>query len=85
MHTSDVAIGTAGVGFVYTDAWVSMGEPADTCDEGIGLLMPYQVTIALLEMTGNPDMTSIVFDQAANCLHTIKPVLVATLGTPTAT
>ncbi len=118
-HTEDVAGGVTGVDFVYTDVWVSMGEPKEVWDERIGLLRPYQVDTALLEKTGNPDVkfmhclpafhdrntavgadvfaktgmeslevtdevfesgASIVFDQAENRMHTIKAVMVATLG-----
>ncbi len=118
-HTSDVAEGVAGVDFVYTDVWLSMGEPKDQWEERIHLLRPYQVNQHLLTVTGNPDVKvmhclpafhdrhttvgqdlfertgmealevtddvfesphSIVFDQAENRMHTIKAVLVATLG-----
>jgi ornithine carbamoyltransferase len=54
--TSDVAAGVAGADFVYTDVWVSMGEPAEAWDERIALLTPYQVTRQLLDKTGNPDV-----------------------------
>ena len=118
-HTEDPAEGVGGVDFVYTDVWVSMGEPVEVWEERINLLKPYQVNKALMESTGNPrtkfmhclpgfhdrhtkvgeelyqktGMTalevtddvfespaSIVFDQAENRMHTIKAVLVATLG-----
>ena len=118
-HTEDVAEGVAGVDFIYTDVWVSMGEPKETWQERIALLKPYQVDMAMLEKTGNPAVAfmhclpafhdrqtvvgeelfqatgmdalevtdevfesphSIVFDQAENRMHTIKAVLVATLG-----
>jgi ornithine carbamoyltransferase len=118
-HTEDVDEGVAGVDFVYTDVWVSMGEAKEVWDERIQTLKPYQVNMAMLERTGNPgvrfmhclpafhdrntavgeeiyDKTgmeslevtdevfesrhSIVFDQAENRMHTIKAVLVATLG-----
>jgi ornithine carbamoyltransferase len=109
-----------GADFVYTDVWVSMGEPKDVWHQRVGLLSPYQVDRAAMERTGNPrarflhclpafhdrntvvgreimDETgmgdglevaeevfaspaSVVFDQAENRLHTIKAVLVATLG-----
>lgn len=52
--TSDVGPGVAGVDFVYTDVWVSMGEPAETWTSRIALLMPYRVTAELLARTGNP-------------------------------
>lgn len=106
--------------FVYTDVWVSMGEPEQRWDERVRLLAPYQVNRQALELTGNrrvrfmhclpayhdrhtavggavmerTGMTdglevthevfespaSIVFEQAENRLHTIKAILVATLG-----
>ena len=117
--TDDVADGVAGVDFVYTDVWVSMGEPAVVWDERITALQPYQVNMDLLgktgnaevkflhclpafhdrntsvgreiyEMTGLPELEvtdevfesphSIVFDQAENRMHTIKAIMLATLG-----
>ncbi|MBG0817324.1 ornithine carbamoyltransferase [Planomonospora sp. ID82291] len=117
--TADVAGGVRGVDFLYTDVWVSMGEPKEVWDERIGLLLPYQVNAELVKATGNPAVKflhclpafhnretqvgedlyaktglealevteevfesprSIVFDQAENRLHTIKAVMVATLG-----
>jgi ornithine carbamoyltransferase len=118
-HTEDVGEGVDGVDFVYTDVWVSMGEPKEVWEERIQLLRPYQVNSRLLRMTGNPKVKfmhclpgfhdrhtkvgeelfqktgmtalevtdevfesrhSIVFDQAENRMHTIKAILVATLG-----
>jgi len=117
--TEDVDAAVSGVDFVYTDVWVSMGEPKEKWAERIKLLMPYQVNAALMAKTGNPRVrfmhclpafhntetvvgkeiqetygidamevteevfespASIVFDQAENRMHTIKAVLVATLG-----
>jgi len=118
-HTEDVAAGVAGVDFVYTDIWVSMGEPKETWDARIAALLPYQVTADVLAKSGNPDVkfmhclpafhdrnttigeqlfkqtglvelevtdevfesaSSIVFDQAENRMHSIKAIMVATLG-----
>lgn len=118
--TDDVEAGVAGVDFVYTDVWVSMGEPKEVWDERIGLLRPYQVNAELLAKTGNPGVkflhclpafhdtnttvgkdifdktgldgvevtdevfeseANVAFDQAENRMHTIKAVMVATLGT----
>ena len=117
--TEDPAAGVEGVDFLYTDVWVSMGEPKEVWDSRIGLLRPYQVNAALVRATGNPGVrflhclpafhdrgtavgaeiydrtgmeglevtdevfeseASIVFDQAENRMHTIKAVMVATLG-----
>jgi len=118
-HTDDVGAGVDGADFVYTDVWVSMGEPMETWEDRIRLLKPYQVDMTVLRRTGNPNVKfmhclpgfhdrhtkvgeelfrktgmtalevtdevfeskhSIVFDQAENRMHTIKAVLVATLG-----
>jgi ornithine carbamoyltransferase len=118
--TEDIATGVKDADFLYTDVWVSMGEPKEAWKERIALLRPYQVNRAMLALTGNPqvkflhclpafhdDQTtlgkqmaeeyglhggmevtddvfesshSVVFDQAENRLHTIKAVMVATLG-----
>jgi len=117
--TDDVAKAVKGVDFLYTDVWVSMGEPDSVWVERIKLLKPYQVNKKVVELTGNPKVkflhclpafhnrqtkigeeiyqkykldgmevtddvfeseNSIVFDEAENRLHTIKAVMVATLG-----
>jgi len=54
--TDDIAEGVAGVHAIYTDVWVSMGEPEATWDERIALLRPYQVDAAMMAATGNPDV-----------------------------
>ena len=53
--TEDVAEGVRGADVVYTDVWVSMGEPEAVWDERIALLRPYQVDAAMMGATGNPD------------------------------
>ena len=117
--TDKVDEGVKGCDFLYTDVWVSMGEPDAVWKERIDLLKPYQVNASLMARTGNPackfmhclpayhnrdtkvgedvyqkfgmdgvEVTeevfegpnSIVFDEAENRLHTIKAVMVATLG-----
>lgn len=52
--TEDLATAVKGVDFLYTDVWVSMGEPESVWDERIRLLKPFQVNRQVLEMTGNP-------------------------------
>ena len=54
--TDDPATGVAGVDFLYTDVWVSMGEPKEVWDERINLLRPYQINQTLVQATGNPDV-----------------------------
>ncbi len=54
--TDDVASGVAGVDYVHTDVWVSMGEPKAVWAERVAVLLPYQVDAALLAATGNPDV-----------------------------
>ena len=117
--TDDVKAGVKGCDFLYTDVWVSMGEPAEVWKERIDLLRPYQVNSEMMKATGNPKCkfmhclpayhnletqvgrdvnkqfgldgievteevfeseASIVFDEAENRMHTIKAVMVATLG-----
>jgi ornithine carbamoyltransferase len=117
--TENVEEGVKGVDFLYTDVWVSMGEPESVWAERIKLLQPYQVNAETLALTGNKAVkfmhclpsfhntnteigrgiyekfgieamevtdevfeseASIVFDEAENRLHTIKAVMIATLG-----
>ncbi len=117
--TEDVEEAVKGVDFLYTDVWVSMGEPDEVWKVRIELLKPYQVNMDVVKKTGNPKVKflhclpafhnrettigeeiyqkfglngmevvedvfesehSVVFDQAENRLHTIKAVMVATLG-----
>lgn len=42
--------------FLYTDVWVSMGEPAAVWQERIELLKPYQINARLMHLTGNPNV-----------------------------
>ena len=52
--TADLGAALAGVDYVYTDVWLSMGEPESAWAERIELLRPYQVNRDALELTGNP-------------------------------
>ena len=117
--TENIDEAVKGVDFLYTDVWVSMGEPDEVWTERINTMMPFQINKELMEKTGNPKVkflhclpsfhnrdtkvgeeiyhkfgveamevtddvfespASIVFDEAENRLHTIKAIMVATLG-----
>lgn len=54
--TENVAQGVEGVDYLYTDVWVSMGEPKEVWKERIALLKPYQVNQAMIELTHNPQV-----------------------------
>jgi ornithine carbamoyltransferase len=54
--TDDVAEAVKDVDFLYTDVWVSMGEPDSVWEERIGLLKPYQVNAEVMNLTGNPNV-----------------------------
>lgn len=116
--TEDVESGTKDADVIYTDVWVSMGEPDEVWAERIKVLSPYQVNKKVmdnakdsaifmhclpafhdlktkigkevyekfgmkeLEVTDEvfESKQSVVFDEAENRMHTIKAVMVATLG-----
>ena len=116
--TEDVESGTRDADVIYTDVWVSMGEPDEVWEKRIKVLTPYKVTKKVMENAsenaiflhclpsfhdlkttigkqmgerfGIEDMEvkdevfeseqSKVFDEAENRMHTIKAVMVATLG-----
>jgi ornithine carbamoyltransferase len=52
--TDDPAKAVDGADFVYTDVWVSMGEPVDTWDARVAALLPFQVNAELLAAAHNP-------------------------------
>ncbi|PWL66658.1 MAG: ornithine carbamoyltransferase [Clostridiaceae bacterium] len=116
--TEDVESGTKDADVIYTDVWVSMGEPDEVWAERIKVLSPYQVNKKVMdnakdsaifmhclpafhdlktkigkevyEKFGMKELEvtdevfeseqSVVFDEAENRMHTIKAVMVATLG-----
>ncbi len=117
--TDDLEAGVKGCDFLYSDVWVSMGEPDEVWKERIDLLKPYQINQRAMDLTGNANVkymhclpafhnretavgeeifqkfgmdgmevteevfespASIVFTEAENRIHTIKGVMVATLG-----
>lgn len=54
--SDSVADAVLDVDFLYTDVWVSLGEPPEKWERRIELLEPYQVNPAVVEATGNPDV-----------------------------
>ncbi|AEO08714.1 ornithine carbamoyltransferase subunit I [Buchnera aphidicola str. Ak (Acyrthosiphon kondoi)] len=52
--TENIHKGVKNVDFIYTDVWVSMGEPQEAWEKRIKLLRSYQVNSSMLEMTHNP-------------------------------
>lgn len=50
--TEDVETGAAGADVIYTDVWVSMGEPAEVWKERLHDLMPYQVNKKVMDYAG---------------------------------
>lgn len=50
--TEDVEAGAAGADVIYTDVWVSMGEPAEVWKERLHDLMPYQVNKKAMDYAG---------------------------------
>jgi ornithine carbamoyltransferase len=54
--TENVGEAVKGVDFIYTDVWVSMGEPDSVWEERIKLLKPYQVNLEVVKKSGNPNV-----------------------------
>jgi ornithine carbamoyltransferase len=54
--TEDVTAGVKDCDYLYTDVWVSMGEPEEVWDSRVKLLSPYQVNQKVMDATGNPDV-----------------------------
>ena len=54
--TDDPQAAVAGVDFIHTDVWVSMGEPEAAWQERIDLLKPYRVTPELMAASGKPQV-----------------------------
>jgi ornithine carbamoyltransferase len=52
--TEDPAQAVAGVDFIHTDVWVSMGESKDVWTERVRVLTPYQVNADLMRKANNP-------------------------------
>jgi ornithine carbamoyltransferase len=54
--TENVELAVKDCDFLYTDVWVSMGEPDEVWAERIKLLLPYQINKKTIELTGNPQV-----------------------------
>ncbi|MFW5850610.1 MAG: ornithine carbamoyltransferase [Bacteroidota bacterium] len=54
--TDDIDVAVENVDFLYTDVWVSMGEPQEVWKERIKLLQAYQINSKLLSKTHNPNV-----------------------------
>lgn len=54
--TENVDEAVKGADFLYTDVWVSMGEPDSVWEERIKLLTPFQINMNVVKKTGNPDV-----------------------------
>jgi ornithine carbamoyltransferase len=54
--TDNVKVAVKDADFLYTDVWVSMGEPKEVWEERIKLLKSYQVNQEVIDLTGNPDV-----------------------------
>lgn len=117
--TDDVDYAVKDADVIYTDIWVSMGEPEELYKPRVEMLSPFKVTQDMMAKTGNPNTlfmhclpsfhdfetslaqdkmdtlgvdirevedevfrsdNSVVFDEAENRMHTIKAVMVATIG-----
>ena len=52
--TDDPKEAVVGVDYVYTDVWVSMGEPIESWGERVSACLPFQVNAGLLAATGIP-------------------------------
>ena len=66
--TEDVTEGTKGADVIYTDVWVSMGEPYSVWDERIRSLSPYQVNRAVMENAGS----QAIFMHCLPAFHDLK-------------
>lgn len=66
--TEDVMTGTKGADVIYTDVWVSMGEPDEVWKERIEVLSPYQVNKKVMDNAG----TQAIFMHCLPAFHDLK-------------
>lgn len=69
--TEDVEEGVRGADVIYTDVWVSMGEPEAVWEERIGELMPYQVNSRAMELAGE----QAIFMHCLPAFHDLNTVI----------
>ncbi|MCI5625576.1 MAG: ornithine carbamoyltransferase [Clostridiales bacterium] len=74
---SDPAKAVAGADVIYTDIWVSMGEPEEVWQQRIRDLAPYQVNQQLMDMTGKD---STVFMHCLPSYHDLKTEIGKEMG-----
>ncbi len=74
--TEDVMAGTRNVDVVYTDVWVSMGEPDQVWEERIRELSPFQVNKAVMENAGE----KAIFLHCLPAFHDLKTKIGAQMG-----
>ena len=74
--TQDAMAGTRGADVIYTDVWVSMGEPDEVWAERIRDLTPYQVNRAIMENAGE----KAIFLHCLPAFHDLKTKIGAEMG-----
>ncbi|MFR8869157.1 MAG: ornithine carbamoyltransferase [Paraclostridium sordellii] len=74
--TEDVIKGTKNADVIYTDVWVSMGEPAEVWEARIKQLKPYQVNKAVMD-NANPES---IFMHCLPSFHDLKTKIGAEMG-----
>ncbi len=74
--TEDVEAGTKGVDVIYTDVWVSMGEPDEVWEERIRVLSPYQVNRKVMDNAGE----GAIFMHCLPAFHDLKTKIGAQMG-----
>lgn len=74
---TDPVVAVKDADVIYTDVWVSMGEPEEVWNERIAELSPYQVNAALMQMTGK---VSTVFMHCLPAFHDMKTIIGKEIG-----
>ena len=69
--TESVEEGARGADVIYTDVWVSMGEPEEVWEERIRVLKPYQVNAAVMKLAGK----DAVFMHCLPAFHDLKTTI----------